>query len=109
MSNFNDANELASNLVFGTHYYSDKPMEGPRPEQMSFHLTQRVVLTADAETHEEWVKIAGWIEELINEGFWLDTPAHTCGVSADDDDEYSCEGCLRQEREERMADRLAPK
>ncbi len=74
MSNFNDANELASNLVFGTSYHNNKPMEGERPKQLSFHLTRRVTITADANTHEEWVKVAGWIEELFNEGFWLDQP-----------------------------------
>ena len=53
MSNFNDANELASNLVFGTSYHNNKPMEGERPKQLSFHLTRRVTITADANTHEE--------------------------------------------------------
>jgi len=71
MSNFNDANELASNLVFGTHYHDNSPREQGKPKSLVFTLTRRVIITADAETHEEWVKVAQEIQDVLDEGFWF--------------------------------------
>lgn len=71
MSNFNDANELASNLVFGTNYHDNKPI-AHRPKQLTFHLTRRIIVKAEANTHEEWVKVAKEIQDILDEGFWYD-------------------------------------
>lgn len=71
MSDFNDANEWASNLVFGTHYHNNEPREQGKPKCLVFTLTRKIVISADAETHEEWVKVAGEIHDVLNEGFWF--------------------------------------
>ena len=76
MSNFNDANELASNLVFGTSYHNNEPI-ADRPKQLVFTLLRKIVVTAEAETHDEWVKVAGEIQDVLDEGFWLQTPIIT--------------------------------
>lgn len=71
MSNYNDANELASNLVFGTHYFDNSPREQGKPKSLIFTLTRKIIVTADAATHEEWVKVAGEIQDIFDEGFWF--------------------------------------
>jgi hypothetical protein len=74
MSNFNDANELASNLVFGTHYHNNEPREQGKPKQLVFTLTRKVVITAEAETQAEFAKVAEEIQDVLDEGYWLDLP-----------------------------------
>jgi hypothetical protein len=86
MSNFNDANEFASNLVFGTHYHNNEPMEKPRPKQLVFRRTTYVTITADAHTDKEWRKVSGEIEDVLNEGYWLDCNATLATSPLDDMD-----------------------
>jgi hypothetical protein len=71
MSNFNDANQLASNLVFGTNYHDNTPCTH-KITKLVFSRTTYVTITADAHTDEEWRKVSGEIEDVLNEGYWLD-------------------------------------
>jgi hypothetical protein len=73
VSNFNDANELASNLVFGTNYHNNKPIPN-RPKRLVFTLLRKIVVTAEAETREEFAKVAGEIQDVLDEGFRLQHP-----------------------------------
>ena len=85
MSNFNDANELASNLVFGTNYHDNKPSIH-HPKKLVFSRTTYVTITADAHTDEEWRKVSGEIEDVLNEGYWLDCNATLATSPLDDMD-----------------------
>jgi hypothetical protein len=78
MSSFNDANELASNLVFGINYHDNKPIDN-RPKRLVFTLTKTVTITADAETHEVWAKVAGEIQDALDEGYGLKLDKVPCG------------------------------
>ncbi len=55
MSSFNDANELASILVHGRYYSNNDKAD--QPIRLVFTLTKTVIITAEADTHEEWVKV----------------------------------------------------
>jgi hypothetical protein len=65
MSNFNDANNLASELVFGRYYQSEEPC--PKPERLVFvGGDSTAVVTAKEETHAEWAEVANTIHRLFN-------------------------------------------
>jgi hypothetical protein len=70
MSNHNEANELASELVFGKTYQCDEPC--PKPEHLIFVKgDSTAVMTAEEETHDEWADVASAIHGLLNEGYRL--------------------------------------
>lgn len=70
MSNFNDANDLASELVFGSHYRSNELC--PQPERLVFVNGDSIgVVTAMEATRTEWAEVANTIHCLLNEGYDL--------------------------------------
>ena len=72
MSNFNEANELASELVYGRTYQTNEPLYS-KTERLIFvngDSTAIVTLTM-AESHEEWAEVANVIQRLFSEGYQL--------------------------------------
>ena len=70
MSNFNDANNLASELVFGRYYQSEEPC--PQPERLVFVKDDSTaVVTSLEESEEEWAGVANIIHSLFNDGYRL--------------------------------------
>jgi hypothetical protein len=70
MSNFNEANELASELVFGKTYQGNEP--APKPEHLVFVKgDSTAVVTALEESEDEWAGVANVIHRLFNEGYRL--------------------------------------
>jgi hypothetical protein len=70
MSNFNEANELASQLVFGRTYQSNEP--APKPERLVLVKgDSTAVVTASDSVQEDWAETANAIHRLLNEGYRL--------------------------------------
>ena len=70
MSNFNEANEFASELVFGRTYQGDEPTR--KPERLVFvRGDSTAVVAATEESQAEWADVAGAIHRLLNEGYRL--------------------------------------
>jgi len=70
MSIFNEANDLASQLVFGRCYQSDEPC--PKPERLVFAKGDSIaVVTAADSIDDEWAETASSIERLLREGYRL--------------------------------------
>lgn len=70
MSNFNEANEFASELVFGRTYQGNEP--APKPEQLVFvRGDSTAVVTAREESETEWADVASAIHRLFNGGYRL--------------------------------------
>jgi hypothetical protein len=70
MSTFNDANDLASELVFGRYYQCKEPC--PQPERLVFvGGDSTAVVTSKEKTHAEWVEVANTIESLFHDGYDL--------------------------------------
>src|SRR5437868_2797093 len=70
MSNFNDANNLASELVFGCYYQSKEPC--PQPERLVFvKEDSTAVVTSLEESEEEWAGVANIIHSLFLDGYRL--------------------------------------
>ena len=70
MSNFNQANEMASELVFGETYQSNEPLDAPRSERLVFiNGDSTAVVTAREESHQEWGAVATAIERLLHDGY----------------------------------------
>lgn len=86
MSSFNDANELASELVFGRYYLSKEPC--PKPERLVFvGGDSTAVVTAKEETHAEWAEVANTIHRLFNQGYDLG-----CDVNMSWNGRYDADG-----------------
>ena len=86
MSNFNDANDLASELVFGRYYQSEEPC--PKPERLVFvGGDSTAVVTAKEETHAEWAEAANTIHRLFNQGYDLG-----CDVNMSWNGRYDADG-----------------
>jgi hypothetical protein len=70
MSIFNEANDLASQLVYGRYYQSNEPC--PRPERLVFVKGDSIaVVTATESIHDEWAETASSIDRLLLEGYRL--------------------------------------
>jgi len=70
MSNHNEANELASELVFGKTYQGDEPTQ--RPERLVFvNANSTAIIWREEESHDEWAAVANAIDRLLNEGYVL--------------------------------------
>jgi hypothetical protein len=70
MSNFNEANEFASELVFGRTYQGNEPT--PKPQRLVFVKDDSTaVVTSLEESEDEWAGVAGIIYRLLNEGYGL--------------------------------------
>lgn len=70
MSIFNEANDLASQLVYGRYYQSDEPC--PKPDRLVFVKgDSTAVVTTTEESHEEWVDVASAIHNLLNHSYRL--------------------------------------
>jgi len=71
MSNFNQANEWASELVFG-ETYDREPLERPRPERLVFvNGDSTAIVTAREESQQEWGAVATAIECLLHDGYLI--------------------------------------
>jgi hypothetical protein len=69
MGNFGQANEMASELVFGVTYDS-KVLDTPRPERLVFISGDSMaVVTAREESQREWGEVATAIEYLLHDGY----------------------------------------
>jgi hypothetical protein len=72
MSAFNDANELASQLLYGCHYIDNEPCEPcVKLEQVVLvRGNDRQIIYAPSDTsHMSWVKTATILEALFHEGW----------------------------------------
>jgi hypothetical protein len=82
MSNFNEANDLASQLCWGRSYMGDVPM---KLDQIVLCRTrefrEEVIITVPNEAvptkHETWAKVASRLHRLMLEGF---VPSYEGGV-----------------------------
>jgi hypothetical protein len=73
MSAFNEANELASQLLYGRHYLDDEPCE-KLDELVFVRGSERSVVRAPRDaSHESWASAATLIESLLRDG-WV--PQH---------------------------------
>lgn len=71
MSSYNEANEMASELVFGTTY-DGEALGRPKPERLVFVKGDSIaVVTATESIHDEWAETASSIERLLREGYRL--------------------------------------
>jgi hypothetical protein len=89
MSDFNTANELASELVFGTNYQTGEPFT--HPERLVFvdpHAVYKTeVVTATEQTHAEWARVGSVIEGLLRADFRLG-----CDMDISWNGEYDTDG-----------------
>jgi hypothetical protein len=86
MSNFNEANEFASELVFGRTYQGNEPT--PRPERLVFVSgDSTAVVTAQEESEAEWAHVASAIHGLLNAGYHL-----ACDMNVSWNGRYDFEG-----------------
>jgi hypothetical protein len=70
MSDFNDANELASQLVYGRHYEGDEPCKKPTRIVFTRGSQERTVTAQQGLTeHDRWRFTANLIQSLLAEGF----------------------------------------
>jgi hypothetical protein len=98
MSDFNCANDLASQLVFGRWYQSNEPC--PKIEKLVFCRGEyfqgedQVVVTAtELESHQEWAAVASRIQALLGQGYQYTTlPCEYCGAT-ELEDVLHCDEC----------------
>jgi hypothetical protein len=70
MSIFNEANDLASQLIYGRYYQSNKPC--PKPNRLVFVNGDSIAVVTDSGSdHDEWANIAIAIDRLLREGYRL--------------------------------------
>jgi hypothetical protein len=68
MSDFNMANDLASQLVWGRYYQTNEPCH--KPEKTLFYQGKdKQIVTATEQSHKEWAAVASRIEALLRQGY----------------------------------------
>jgi hypothetical protein len=84
MSAFNEANELASQLVWGRRYCGDEPCE--KLDELVFVQSgeRRVVPAPRDSSHEAWAGTAVLIESLPREGWVPQVPGKRFDVSEEE-------------------------
>jgi hypothetical protein len=92
MSDFNTANDLASQLVWGRYYQGNEPCFPIT--NIVFHRgldsDERIVVTCDG---TEWAAIASRIQALLGQGyFYTSLPCGYCGAT-EMDDVLCCDEC----------------
>jgi hypothetical protein len=71
MGIFSQANEMASELVFG-ETYDGEALDTPRPERLVFvNGDSKAVVTAHERSQREWGQLANAIEVLLHNGYLL--------------------------------------
>jgi hypothetical protein len=93
MSNFNTANDLASELVCGRYYQSDEPCF--KLTKIIFHRgfasDDKVVIENDGQT--DWASVASCIHALLDWGYdWTVLPWQHCGAT-EFEDVPQCDEC----------------
>jgi hypothetical protein len=93
MSDFNTANELAAELVWGRTYQGDQPCF--KPTKIVFHngleSEKKVVIEDDAKS--DWAAVASRIQALLGQGYDYTTlPCEYCGVT-ELEDVLHCDEC----------------
>jgi len=70
MSTFNEANDLASQLVYGRYYQSNEPC--PKPDRLVFVKGDSIAVVTDSGSdHDEWADIAIAIDRLMRDAYYL--------------------------------------
>jgi len=70
MSTFNEANDLASQLVHGRYYQSNEPC--PKPDRLVIVKGDSIAVVTDSGSdHDEWANIAIAIDRLMRDGYRL--------------------------------------
>jgi hypothetical protein len=93
MSDFNTANDLASQLVWGCHYRSNEPCF--KLTKIIFHRglgsDDNVVIENDRQT--DWAEVAARIQALLGRGYeWVAIPCEYCGAT-ELEDVLHCHDC----------------
>jgi len=92
MSNFNTANDLASQLVWGRYYQANEPCL-PITKIVFHHgfaSKDKVVIENDG---QEWAAVACRIQALLAQGYdYVTLPCEYCGAT-EFDDVFCCDGC----------------
>ena len=93
MSDFNTANDLASQLVWGCYYQSNEPCF--KLTKIIFHRgfasEDKVVIENDGQT--DWAAVASRIHALLNWGYdWTALPCQYCGAT-EFEDVLHCDEC----------------
>jgi hypothetical protein len=113
MSNFNTANDLASQLVWGCYYQSNEPKLTKIIFHRGFASEDKVVIENDGQT--DWAAVASRIQAHLAQGYVYATlPCEYCGATEFDDalhcdecDEpilHGCEGAAVDEDGEQVTD-----
>ena len=85
MSEFNTANELAAQLVWGQHYQTDEPC--PKIEQIVFYRNGHPGKLVFKNDGAEWACVANEIEVLLLHGYEFQVlPCQHCGATEFDRD-----------------------
>jgi formylmethanofuran dehydrogenase subunit E len=93
MSDFNCANDLASQLVRGRTYQGDEPCF--KPTKIVFHRgldsEDKVVVEDDGQT--DWAAVASRIQAPLRQGYdWTALPCESCGAT-EFEDVLHCDEC----------------
>jgi len=93
MSNFNTANDLASQLVCGCYYQSNEPCF--KLTKIVFHhgfaSEDKVIIENDGQA--DWAAVASRIQSLLAQGYHYTTlPCEYCGAT-EFDDVFCCDEC----------------
>jgi formylmethanofuran dehydrogenase subunit E len=93
MSDFNTANDLAAELVWGRTYQGDEPCF--KPTKIVFHggldSEERVVIEDDGKS--DWPAVASRIQALLGQGYhWTTLPCRYCGAT-EFEDVLHCDEC----------------
>jgi len=93
MSDFNTANDLASQLIWGCHYQSNEPCF--KLTKIIFHRglgsDDKVVIENDRQT--DWAEVAARIQALLGQGYeWVAIPCEYCGAT-ELEDVLHCDDC----------------
>jgi formylmethanofuran dehydrogenase subunit E len=93
MSDFNTANQLAAELVWGRHYQGDEPCF--KPTKIVFHRgldsEDKVVVEDDGPT--DWAAVASRIQALLGQGYdWTTLPCEYCEAT-ELEDVLHCDEC----------------
>ena len=93
MSNFNTANDLASQLVWGRYYQGNEPCF--KLTKIIFHRgfasEDKVVIENDGQT--DWAEVASRIQALLGQGYdWVAIPCEYCGAT-EFEDVLHCDEC----------------
>ena len=93
MSNFNTANDLASQLVWGRYYQGNEPCF--KLTKIIFHRgfasDDKVVIENDGQT--DWAEVASRIQALLGQGYdWVAIPCQYCGAT-EFEDVLHCDEC----------------